>query len=189
MLGGSGESFPAIVASGKNSAVPHYETSDKSIEWNSPLLIDMGLKYKGYCSDFTRTIFLGEVNPKLIDIYKVVEEANLEATEIVKDGIPVKEIDLKAREIISKYGYGEYFLHSTGHGIGIEIHEFPRISHKSNNILIENMVFTIEPGIYIQGLGGVRLENVVVCRKNRGEILTKTPLDIIYFLNKLKDLE
>ena len=176
---GEGESFPAIVASGENSAIPHYQTSDKKIKNNAPLLIDMGMKYKGYCSDFTRTVFIGKVSEKLVDIYNVVKEANIEATNTVKEGITAKEVDLKARKVIKKYGYEEYFIHSTGHGIGIDIHEFPRISYNSDTVLKEGMVFTIEPGIYIKGLGGVRLENVVLCRKDKGETLTKTSLDLI----------
>jgi len=177
--GGMGESFPTIVASGKNSAIPHYETQNKKIKKNQPLLVDMGMIYKGYCSDFTRTIFLGKVNPKLKEIYEVVKEAHLEATDKVKEGITTKELDEIARNIIKKHGYGDYFIHSLGHGIGIEIHEFPRISPKTYEILKENMVFTIEPGIYIEGLGGVRLENVVVCKKEKAEVLTKFPLDMI----------
>ncbi|NPA54520.1 MAG: aminopeptidase P family protein [Aquificae bacterium] len=177
--GGTGESFPAIVASGKHSAIPHYETSDYPIEKNNLLLIDMGMKYKGYCSDFTRTIAINKVDKELIKIYSIVKEAHLTAVETVKAGVKIKEIDLAARKVIEKYGYGDYFIHSTGHGIGIDIHEPPRISKNNEGFLEENTVFTIEPGIYIPGKGGVRLENVVVARKNKGEVLTKTPLDLI----------
>ncbi|MEZ0323094.1 MAG: Xaa-Pro peptidase family protein [Hydrogenothermaceae bacterium] len=177
--GGTSESFPAIVATGKNSAIPHHETSLAKIEKNSPLLIDMGMKLKGYCSDFTRTFFIGKPNQKLIDIYNIVKEAHLEAVSVVKAGIQIKEIDLKARSVIEKYGYGEYFIHSTGHGIGIDIHEEPRIYKDNEDTLKENTVFTIEPGIYIPNLGGVRLENIVVARKGSAEILTQTPLDLV----------
>ena len=178
--GGTGESFPAIVASGKASAIPHWETSNNPIQWNQPLLIDMGMVYKGYCSDFTRTVMLGEVDKKIEKIYQIVKEAHLAATDAVKAGVKVKEIDLAARKVIESYGYGDYFIHSTGHGIGIEIHEEPRISKNNEDILKENTVFTIEPGIYLPGIGGVRLENVVVARKEGAQVLTKTPLDIIY---------
>jgi Xaa-Pro aminopeptidase/Xaa-Pro dipeptidase len=139
----------------------------------------MGMVYKGYCSDFTRTIFIGKVNKKLKDIYEIVKEAHLEATSRVMEGITTKELDEVARDVIKRYGYGDYFIHSLGHGIGIEIHEYPRISPRTYEILREGMVFTIEPGIYIEGLGGVRLENVVVCRKDKAEVLTQTPLDLI----------
>ncbi len=177
--GGTGESFPAIVASGEHSVIPHYETSNSPIKENSLLLIDMGMKYKGYCSDFTRTVVIKNVDNKLIDVYYIVKEAHLAAVEAVKAGIPVKEIDLAARNVIEKYGYGEFFIHSTGHGVGIDIHEPPRISKNSEEILQENTVFTIEPGIYLPGKGGVRLENIVVARKNKAEVLTKTTLDLI----------
>ncbi len=177
--GGTGESFPAIVASGKHSAIPHYETSSSPIEKNSLLLIDMGMKYKGYCSDFTRTLAINRVDNELIKVYYIVKEAHLAALEAVKAGIPVKEVDLAARKVIEKHGYGDYFIHSTGHGVGIDIHEPPRISKKSEEVLEENTVFTIEPGIYLPGKGGVRLENIVVARKNKAEVLTKTSLDLI----------
>lgn len=177
--GGTTESFPAIVASAQHSAIPHWETSSSKIEKNAPLLIDMGMKFRGYCSDFTRTFFLGKPNPRLIDIYNIVREAHLEAVSTVKAGITIKEVDLKARSVIDRYGYGEYFIHSTGHGIGIDIHEEPRVYKNNEEVLQENTVFTIEPGIYIPGLGGVRLENIVLAKKEGVEVLTQTPLDLL----------
>ncbi|RMA97774.1 M24 family metallopeptidase [Hydrogenothermus marinus] len=177
--GGTGESFPAIVASGKHSAIPHWETSNSPIERNTLLLIDMGMIYEGYCSDFTRTLAIGEVDEELKKIYEIVKEAHLAATEVIKAGIPIKEVDLAARKVIEKAGYGEYFIHSTGHGIGVEIHEEPRIYKNNEDILKENTVFTIEPGIYLPNKGGVRLENIVVCRKDKAEVLTTTPLDFV----------
>ena len=179
LQGGTGESFPAIVAAGKNSAIPHHETSHTPIEKNSPVLIDMGMVYEGYCSDFTRVVFYGEVDPEIRKIYQIVKEAHLIAVEKVKAGVPVSEVDKAARDVIKKYGYGEYFLHSTGHGVGIEIHEPPRISEKSDEVLQENTVITIEPGIYLPHKGGVRLENIVVVKKRGAEVLTKTPLNEI----------
>ncbi len=178
--GGTSESFPAIVASGKASAVPHWETSENPIAWDNLLLIDMGLVYKGYCSDFTRTLFLGNVDKELEKIYEVVKEAHIEATNVVKEGVTIKEVDLAARKVIEKYGYGDYFIHSTGHGIGVEIHEPPRIYKNVEEPLKENMVFTIEPGIYLPNKGGVRLENIVVCKKDGVEVLTQTPLDKVF---------
>lgn len=177
--GGTSESFPAIVATGKHSAIPHWETSTSKIEKNSPLLIDMGMKLNGYCSDFTRTVFLGKPDSKIFEIYNIVKEAHLEATTAVKAGIPICEIDRKARSVIEKYGYGEYFIHSTGHGIGIDIHEEPRIYKDNQQELLKNTVFTIEPGIYIPGVGGVRLENIVVAAENGAYVLTQTPLEPI----------
>lgn len=177
--GSTGESFPSIVATGKHSAIPHWETSNRKIKNNAPLLIDMGMKYKGYCSDFTRTIFVGKLNPKFEKIYNIVKEAHLEALSVVKAGIPIKEIDLAARKVIEKYGYGDYFTHSTGHGVGIDIHEDPRIYKDNEDLLQENTVFTIEPGIYIPNFGGVRLENIVIVKKQKGEALSKVSLNLI----------
>ncbi|NPA52020.1 MAG: aminopeptidase P family protein [Aquificae bacterium] len=176
--GGTGESFPAIVASGEHSAIPHWETSSSSLKWNTFLLIDMGLIYKGYCSDFTRTIGLGKIDKELEKIYHIVKEAHEEATNVVKAGIPIGEIDLAARRVIEKAGYKEYFIHSTGHGIGVEIHEEPRIYKTNQDLLQENTVFTIEPGVYIPGKAGVRLENIVVCRKDKAQVLTETDLEL-----------
>ncbi len=175
---GTGESFPAIVASAEHSAIPHWETSDSPIKWNNLLLIDMGLVYKGYCSDFTRTIALGKIDKELEKIYYIVKEAHEEATKAVKAGVPIGEVDLAARRVIEKAGYGDYFVHSTGHGIGVEIHEEPRIYKANQDPLLENTVFTIEPGIYIPGKGGVRLENIVVCRKDGAQVLTQTDLNL-----------
>jgi len=177
--GGSGESFPSIVAAGKNSAVPHHQTSRKKIPKNGVVLIDMGMVYEGYCSDFTRTVCIGKVSREFEKVYRIVEEAHLTAVEKVKAGVPVKEVDRAAREVIKKYGYGDYFLHSTGHGLGIEIHEPPRVSQQSEEVLVENSVITIEPGIYLPDKWGVRLENVVVVEKNGCKVLTGTPLDLI----------
>jgi len=178
-MGAEGESFPAIVAAGENSAIPHHETSKRPIKDNAPLLIDTGCIYEGYCSDFTRTLFLGKVDKELLKVYEIVREAHLRAVEAVKVGKPVGNVDLAAREYIESKGYGAYFIHSTGHGVGIEIHEPPRVYKKEKIPMREGMVFTIEPGIYLPGKGGVRLENIVVVRKEGAEILQKTPLDLV----------
>jgi len=177
--GGTGESFPAIVASGKHSAIPHWETSNHKIKNNAPLLIDMGMKYKGYCSDFTRTIFLGKSNPKFEKIYNIVKEAQQKAEEFIKEGIKCLEVDKIARDYIGSFGYMDKFGHSLGHGVGLEIHELPRLSPKSEAILKENMVVTVEPGIYLKEVGGVRIEDLVVVKKNGCEILTGSTKEII----------
>ena len=178
-MGADGESFPTIIAGGEHSAIPHHETSKTHLKDNSPLLIDTGCIYEGYCSDFTRTIFLGKVDDELLKVYEIVKEAHLRAVEAVKVGEPIGNVDLAAREYIESKGYGEYFIHSTGHGVGIEIHEPPRVYKNDKTPIREGMVFTIEPGIYLPGKGGVRLENIVVVRKNGAEILQKTPLDLV----------
>jgi Xaa-Pro aminopeptidase/Xaa-Pro dipeptidase len=177
--GAKGESFPTIVASGENSAIPHHETGDTPLRENSLLLIDTGVVWEGYCSDFTRTLFIGKPDRELVKVYDIVREAHLRALEAVKAGRPIKEVDLAAREYIASKGYGEFFTHSTGHGVGIEIHEPPRVYKSEETPMAEGMVFTIEPGIYLPGKGGVRLENIVVVTNEGAKVLQKTPLEPI----------
>lgn len=179
--GADGESFPAIVAFGQNSAVPHWNTSDTVIG-KGPLLIDMGMMWKGYCSDFTRTLYLGKPEEEFIKVYGIVRDAHLKAVEKVREGVKVGEVDRIAREYIEKKGYGEFFVHSIGHGVGVEIHEYPRVYYKgrdAKDVLKEGMVFTIEPGVYLPGKFGVRLENIVVVKKDCAEILSSVPLDLL----------
>jgi Xaa-Pro aminopeptidase/Xaa-Pro dipeptidase len=178
--GAEGESFPSIVAAGENSAIPHHETGDTPLQDNAPLLIDTGCVWKGYCSDFTRVIFIGKPDKELLKVYDVVKEAHLRAVESVKVGRPVGEVDLAAREYIERAGYGKFFTHSTGHGVGIEIHEPPRVYKEEKTPLKEGMVFTIEPGVYLPGLGGIRLENIVVVEKEGARVLQTTPLEKIF---------
>jgi Xaa-Pro aminopeptidase/Xaa-Pro dipeptidase len=179
-LGAEKESFPSIIASGKNSAVPHHETGEKRLRKGENLLIDTGCVYQGYCSDFTRTLFIGKnQNKELLKIYEIVREAYEEALNSVEVGKAVGEIDLIAREYINSKGYGKYFNHSTGHGVGIEIHEAPRVYKEEKIKISEGMVFTIEPGIYIPDIGGVRLENIIVVDKGKGRALQKFPLEPI----------
>ena len=181
-LGASGESFPAIVAFGEGSAVPHWETSQRKIGEKGPLLIDMGILYKNYCTDFTRTVYLGRAEDEFKKVYQIVKDAHLYALEKVKVGVPIGEVDRTAREYIRKEGYGKFFSHSTGHGVGVEIHEYPRVYYKgkdSSAPIEEGMVFTIEPGIYLPGRFGVRLENMVVVKGGVGEPLSDIPLDLV----------
>lgn len=180
--GASGESFPAIVASGKGSAIPHYETSNKPIKYGEPLLIDMGLLWKGYCTDFTRTVFLGKANSEFRRVYTIVRDAHLLALEKIKVGRKLGDIDKVAREYIKKRGYGKFFNHSLGHGVGIEIHEFPRLYYKGKDkdvVIEEGMVFTVEPGIYLPGKFGIRLENIVAVKGGIGEPLSEIALDLV----------
>ncbi|RMH80028.1 MAG: aminopeptidase P family protein [Acidobacteria bacterium] len=180
--GAQGESFPAIVAWGENSAIPHWETSEREIRWGRPLLVDMGMVWKGYCTDFTRTVFLGKADGEFKKVYQVVRDAHLFALEKVKVGNTLGEVDRTAREYITKKRMGKFFNHSTGHGVGIEIHEFPRVYYKGPDkdvIIEEGMVFTIEPGIYLPGKFGVRLENMVVVRGGVGEPLSGISLDLV----------
>jgi len=180
--GSTGESFPAIVASGKASAVPHWETSNSRIEMNSPLLIDMGLMWRGYCTDFTRTIYIGKPKEEFVKVYNIVRDAHLFALEKVKVGNRIGDVDKAARDYIKKKRLGKYFNHSTGHGIGVEIHEYPRVYYKgedADRIIEEGMVFTVEPGIYLPGRFGVRLENIVAVVDGRGEPLSEIDLELV----------
>ncbi len=180
--GGEGESFPAIVAFKEGSAVPHWETSERIIEGKGALLIDMGMVYEGYCSDFTRTVYMGNPDEEFIKVYETVRDAHLKAIDFIKEGVRVGEIDKVAREFIEGKGYGDYFIHSTGHGVGIDIHEYPRIYYKgkdSKDYVAEGMIFTVEPGIYLPGKFGVRLENIVLVHRDHAEPLSSVSLDLL----------
>ena len=163
-------SFEPIVAINENAAKPHAEVSEKVLKKGDLLLLDAGIKYKRYCSDRTRTIYIGDTIsmdknqkfPKHIQkVYDVVLKAQEEAIKAVKVGIKAKELDKIVRDIISNAGYGKYFVHSLGHGVGLDIHEWPFINSKNETILKEGMVFTIEPGIYIPGEFGIRIEDMI----------------------------
>ena len=179
--GASGESFPAIIASAEHSSIPHWESSEALIKTNAPLLIDMGLKLNGYCSDFTRTLYISKKpDDEFLKFYQILKDAWFFGFESVKSGMPVKELDLKIREYLSKKGVEKLFIHATGHGVGIEIHESPHISYKAKEDLYfeEGMVFTIEPGLYLPGKFGIRLENIVAIRDGRPEILGSKDLEL-----------
>lgn len=179
-LGGDGPSFETIVASNERSALPHGVASDKLLVKEGFVKFDFGVYYNGYVSDMTRTVYLGE-NPseKHLEIYNIVLEAQKLACKSVKAGMKCSDLDKIARDYISEKGYGDNFGHGLGHGIGVYIHEFPSLNGKSDIILQEGMVITIEPGIYIDGFGGVRIEDDVVVRKDFGEILNRTSKDFL----------
>lgn len=174
-----GVSFDSIVASGAGSAMPHYEPSNKLIEDNNMLMIDMGCIYNEYCSDMTRTVFIGSVPEKFKDIYSIVLEAQEKACQSVKAGITAGELDSVAREHILNAGYGNEFGHSLGHGVGLDVHENPYVKNGSNSVIPENSLITIEPGIYIEGEGGVRIEDIVLVKKEGYEILTSSTKELI----------
>lgn len=179
--GANGLSFDTIVVSGKNGALPHGQPSDKAIKENELITVDFGCKYQGYCSDFTRTFAVGkEINSKLKEIYQIVQEAQWKGIQSVKPGIKCSEIDQIVRDYIQQKGYGEYFSHGTGHGLGIEIHENPYVSPRDDTILQSGMVITIEPGIYIPDLGGVRIEDDVLVTETGHELLTKSSRELIF---------
>lgn len=161
LSGGEKPAFDFIVASGARSALPHGVASRKLIRQGDIVILDWGWVLDGYHSDNTRTLFVGKPKPKLREIFEIVLEANMRAIARTAPGVPLKEIDSAARDYISKMGYGKYFGHGTGHGVGLDIHEEPNVSQRSTATAIEGMVFTIEPGIYLPGIGGVRIEDVV----------------------------
>ncbi|MDH5767525.1 MAG: Xaa-Pro peptidase family protein [Nitrospirota bacterium] len=165
--------FEVIVASGSNSAMPHAKPTEKKLNKGDLVIIDWGGEADGYLSDMTRTVLLkgGNLNKKK-EIYQLVLEANKRAISFVSPGISSKEIDHSARNVIEKAGYGEFFGHGTGHGVGLQVHESPHITMNKKETIKENMVFTIEPGIYVPGFGGVRIEDMVVVKSDGSEVLT-----------------
>ncbi len=177
-LGASGSSFDTIIASGYRASMPHGVASDKKIEEGDVITMDFGALYKGYCSDITRTVFLGTPNNELERIYKIVLDANQKGLEAVRSGIGGRDVDAVARQYIADEGFGEYFGHGLGHGVGLEIHEEPSLSMREDLILEDGMVVTVEPGIYVPGLGGVRIEDMVVVNGVKADILTKASKEL-----------
>lgn len=177
--GAKGASFDTIAASGKRAAMPHGVASEKKIEMGDVITLDYGAVYKEYCSDMTRTVFVGKPDEELKKIYNIVLEAQLRAEEKAVAGLTGKEIDSVARDIIAGYGYGDYFGHGLGHSVGLEIHEEPRLSMAGDMIMKDGMVVTVEPGIYIGGLGGVRIEDMVVINGEKPLILTQSTKELI----------
>ncbi|WP_200669655.1 M24 family metallopeptidase [Staphylococcus arlettae] len=178
-LGAEGTSFSTIVASGHRGALPHGVASDKIIEQGDMITLDFGAYYQGYASDITRTFAIGEPNPKLKEIYNIVLAANQKAIEAAKAGISSKALDAVARDYITKQGYGEAFGHSLGHGIGLDVHEGPVLAKNTDSALQVNNCVTIEPGIYIDGLGGVRIEDDILITENGCQRFTNSTKDLI----------
>lgn len=174
--GGEAVSFPPIVAGGPNAALPHAEPTDRKIGQGESVILDMGSKLGGYCSDMTRTWVAGVPSPKIREIYRIVREAQLAAQEAIRAGKESVEVDGVARGIITDAGYGDQFGHGLGHGVGLAVHEKPGLRRHGPTPLEENMVVTVEPGIYLPGVGGVRLENMVRITKNGCEVLNRCHL-------------
>lgn len=168
-----------IVASGARGAMPHGSASDKVIENNEFVTFDIGCEYDGYTSDLTRTVAFGNPDPKLVEMYNVVYEAQTKAVAVAKAGMTGKELDAVCRDYITAKGYGEYFKHGTGHGIGLDVHEGPRVSAANEKPLEVGAVVTVEPGIYITGLGGIRIEDDIVLTEDGCVILNKFPKELI----------
>ncbi len=170
--GSEGVPFEIIVASGANSALPHARPTDRAICTGEPVLIDMGARIGGYCSDLSRTLFLGGPNHPFGKIYDIVLKAQAAAVEGIRSGMGAAQADGLARNVIERAGYGDAFGHGLGHGVGLAVHESPRLGLKSLDSLADGMVFTVEPGIYLPGYGGVRIEDMVALENGRARVLT-----------------
>jgi len=178
-LGATSSSFDIIVASGHRSALPHGVASEKEITSGELVTMDFGALYEGYCSDITRTVAVGEINDQLREIYDVVLKAQELGVEGIKPGMTGVEADALTRDYITEKGYGKYFGHSTGHGLGMEVHEAPGLSFRSETTLLPGMVVTVEPGIYIPEVGGCRIEDDIVITDTGNKRLTKSDKELI----------
>lgn len=177
--GAASSSFDIIVASGKRSALPHGVASDKLIESGDFVTLDFGALYQGYVSDITRTVAVGNPSEKLTEIYQIVLEAQVQAVDQIKPGMTGRDADAIARDYIREKGYGDNFGHSLGHGIGLEVHEGPGLGSRSETTLVPGMVVTVEPGIYLPEIGGVRIEDDIVMTQYGNETLTHSPKELI----------
>ncbi|RJE89932.1 aminopeptidase P family protein [Paenibacillus sp. 1011MAR3C5] len=177
--GATSSSFDTIVASGERSALPHGVASDRRLGSDEFVKLDFGAYYNGYCSDLTRTVVIGKPSDKHKEIYNIVLEAQLHALANIRPGMTGMEADALCRDIITKHGYGDNFGHGTGHGLGMEVHEAPRLSRLSDTILTPGMTVTVEPGIYVPGFGGVRIEDDIVITESGIKILTSSPKELI----------
>ncbi|MFQ6132182.1 MAG: M24 family metallopeptidase [Armatimonadota bacterium] len=172
LQGGQGPAFEAIAASGPNAAFPHAVPGDRRLADRDLVKLDLGVKHGGYCSDLTRTVCLGKPTRKQQRIHNAVRSAQMKAIEGVRPGVKAKKLDRIARRHLEDKGLGKFFVHSLGHGVGRAVHEAPRISKRSDDVLEPGMVFTVEPGVYIEGWGGVRLEDMVLVTEDGCEVLT-----------------
>lgn len=177
--GGEKPAFETIVAFGERTALPHARPTDRPLQANGFVLFDLGVILSGYCSDMTRTVYWGKAPARARKMYKAVLDAQLASEAAVHAGLTCGDADRAARRVLEKQGYGRYFSHSTGHGVGLEIHENPRVAAKQTTVLQEGMAITIEPGAYVPGFGGVRIEDIVIVRKDHAEVLTQTPKQLL----------
>ena len=176
--GGEGMSFSPIVVAGPNSASPHATPGDRPIQPGDSIVVDCGVTVGGYAADITRTFVVGQLEPEMAHVYEVVRAANAAGRVAVGPGVPAEEVDQAARAVIEGAGYGEYFIHRTGHGLGLEVHEPPYIVAGNGRLLQPGMTFTVEPGIYLPGRGGVRIEDDVVVTPTGVESLTTFPREL-----------
>ncbi len=177
--GSDGVAFPPIVASGPNSALPHARVTRREIEHGDLVIIDLGARVDGYCSDMTRTIVAGRATERQREIHAAVLEANLAGIAAVRAGVPGNVIDAQARDLLDRRGFGEYFGHGLGHGVGLEVHESPSVSPRVTRSVPANSVITIEPGVYVPGYGGVRIEDLVVVEEQGARALSLSAKELI----------
>jgi Xaa-Pro aminopeptidase len=179
LLGAEKPAFETIVAADRHSALPHASPSEQILDGNELLLIDMGAFQNGYASDMTRTLFLGKPSAKTGAMYQAVLESQLAGISAVRPGVTAQQVDRAARQVLKARGFGKEFVHSTGHGLGLEIHEAPRLGKNDKTRLEAGMVITIEPGAYVEGVGGVRIEDTVVVTNTGCEVLTPTSKEMM----------
>ncbi len=177
--GSDGVAFEPIVAGGPNSSRPHARVTSRPVEIGDFLTMDFGARIQGYCSDMTRTVVLGVATPRQIEIYNAVLEAQEAAVAAVRSGLPGSQIDAVARDILKARGLGEYFGHGLGHGVGLEVHELPSVSTRARESVPAGAVITIEPGVYVPGFGGVRIEDLVLVEEGGGRTLSNSPKHLI----------
>lgn len=177
-LGADGFSFTPIIAYGKNGANPHHENSHRLLKKGDSIILDIGCRKDNYCADMTRTVFFGEVSDKAKEVYETVLLANESAINRVKPGVKFSDIDAAARNVIEEKGYGKFFTHRTGHSIGIEVHEFGDVSSANDEVLKPGMIFSIEPGIYLEGELGVRIEDLILVTEDGYENLNHYPKNL-----------
>ncbi len=171
--GAEGPSFPTIVASGPNGAMPHAVPGERRLQEGEPIIVDMGLKIGGYCSDMTRTVVLGRPDGKTLALIRLVRQAQLAGLAALRAGVAGRHVDRVARRVIEEAGHGDHFGHSLGHGVGLNVHEGPALSYRNRKLLRPGMVLTVEPGVYLPGWGGVRLENMAVVSENGCRLLNR----------------
>jgi len=177
--GSDGVAFDIIVASGARTSLPHARPTDRILEEGDFITFDFGARWQGYCSDETCTVALGALSARQREVYATVREAHDRAVDRVKPGIPLRDIDAAAREYIASRGFGDRFGHGTGHGVGLAVHEWPVVGKESKEAAEEGMVFTIEPGIYVPGWGGVRIEDMVLVTERGCEVLTRISKELM----------
>ena len=171
--------FPIIVATGPNGARPHAIPGDRQLASGDLVVLDFGARVRGYCSDMTRTVAIGEVSKEQRRLYGAVLEANEAGLSAVRSGIPCVDVDLAAREVLERHGLGAAFTHGVGHGVGLDIHEMPTVGPRSTESVRENAVITIEPGVYVENTAGVRIEDLVVVESSGHRRLTSAPKELI----------